>query len=85
MLTKLLVVVDCVQGVISVETGELKCFICHSSICFHCNYISSFDRLDRLPLFVLQRCLATIDLKMIEYLLLCHIKEFHTKLTKSAN
>ena len=45
-MNKLLVVVDGVPGVISVEAGKLKCLICHSSTCSHCNYISSFDRLD---------------------------------------
>ena len=55
-MNKLLVVVDCVPGVISVEAGKLKCFIYHSSTCSHCNYLSStcshcnymssFDRLD---------------------------------------
>ena len=34
------------SGVISVEAGKLKCLICHSSTCSHCNYISSSDRLD---------------------------------------
>ena len=43
---KLLVIVDGVAGVISVEAGKLKCLVCHSSICSHCNYISSFNRLD---------------------------------------
>ena len=45
-MNKLLVVVDGVPGVISVEAGKLKWFICHSSTCSHCSYISSFDRLD---------------------------------------
>ena len=45
-MNKLLVVVDGVPGVISVEAGKVKCLICHSSRCSHCNCISSFDRLD---------------------------------------
>ena len=45
-MNKLLVVVDGVPGVISVEAGKVKCFICHSSRCSHFNCISSFDRLD---------------------------------------
>ena len=45
-MNKLLIAVDCVPGVISVEAGKLKCFICHNSTCSHCDYISSFDRLD---------------------------------------
>ena len=45
-MNKLLVAVDGVPGVISVEARKLKCLICHSSKCSHCNYISSFDRLD---------------------------------------
>ena len=45
-MNKLLIVVDHVPGVISVEAEKLKCFICHNSACSHCNYISSFDRLD---------------------------------------
>ena len=65
-MNKLLVVVDGVPGVISVEAGKLKCLICHS-ICSHCNYISSFDQLVRLPLFVLQRCLKTIDLQNAKF------------------
>ena len=45
-MNKLLVVDDGVPGVISVEAGKLKCLTCHSSTCSHCNYISTFDRLD---------------------------------------
>ena len=43
---KLLDVVDGVPAVISAEGGKLKFLIYQSSTCFHCNYISSFDRLD---------------------------------------
>ena len=45
-MNKLLVAVDGVPGFISAEAGKLKWLICHRSICSHCNFISSFDRLD---------------------------------------
>ena len=85
-MNKLLVVVDGVPGVIIVSRQEnenvLYVIVVHVLTVITCHLSAGWIRL---PLFVLQRCLTTIDLQKLEYLLLCHIKEFHMKLTKSTN